>query len=44
MRIGEMLVGLGDVDMVGVNNDEPSCSLVVHIWTRTRHRAGVFGL
>ena len=31
----ELLVGLGDVDMLGVD-DEPSGPLVVHV--RTRHR------
>ena len=35
MRICELLVGLGDVDVVGVD-DEPSGPLVVHV--RTRHR------
>ena len=35
MRICELLVGLGDVDVVGVV-DEPSGPLVVHV--RTRHR------
>ena len=34
-RICELLVGLGDVDVLGVN-DEPSGPLVVHV--RTRHR------
>ncbi len=34
-RICELLVGLGDVDVVGVV-DEPSGPLVVHV--RTRHR------
>ena len=34
-RICEFVVGLGDVDVVGVN-DEPSGPLVVHV--RTRHR------
>ena len=34
-RICELLVGLGDVDVLGVN-DEPAGPLVVHV--RTRHR------
>ena len=36
-RICELLVGLGDVDVVGVD-DEATEPLVVHIQTRTRSR------
>ena len=35
MRVCELLVGSGDVDVVGVD-DEPSGPMVVHV--RTRHR------
>ena len=34
-RICELLVGLGDVDVLGVV-DEPSAPLVVHVRTRSR--------
>ena len=41
-RVCELLVGLGDVDVVGVD-DEPSGLLVVHARTRTRRRPGCRG-
>ena len=41
-RIGELIVGLGDVEVVGVD-DAPGGTLALHIWTRARAACGGCG-